>query len=233
MPIQVTMYMKKGLLLFFCLMFLSIPAYPLTLEEKLNTVSNHMRITVFVEESIRGNSTDPLPSNLDAMDHQDIIRIATRGYSHALLYDGDGMAKLWIYNGDSKNFKRISPSTRIQVASAGEFKPKVKPSRIPAKIITKETPTAKPYKFEGYADKGVKANFSGVAYKENAFGFREPVSGISFANNFNSKSSPVIRPGAVFGSTISPRSITKELNEEKGLEFSAQVQGTQRKIMRK
>lgn len=82
------------------------PSLARTLSDTLTSLSNALNIDVYYEEDLGDAPAAPSPADPSASDY---LGRCLKGYSHAVLFDGEDISAVWVYRTGKRSYKRISP----------------------------------------------------------------------------------------------------------------------------
>lgn len=172
---------KKSLrlgLFSFTLILFALPCWSATMENTLKIIGNTLNIDIFMEDSITKDEGKSLPRNAASVDPKAFLQDMLKGYSYAVLFDGDDISRLWVYKSGKGSFKKVS---QHQLSGNSVTLDKTETSQgvsRGSRPVYSGTPPAITY------NRGVKKSYTGHAYKKNAFGYKKPMfSPVSIKSN--------------------------------------------------
>lgn len=150
-------------------MVLSPACYAAQLGNTLNALSGMLKIDVFMEEGIETTEVVGMPKTINNIPSEELVKRCLNGVSYGTLYEGDRIAKLWVYKSGKCAFVRISSyDTDYNPVPADGYPETTADTRYGT---TKSPLRAPPEMF----DRKTRTTKSGYSYKENSFGYRQPV----------------------------------------------------------
>lgn|GEM_PF-3034078 len=161
----------KSAVVSMCMLLFPFPCYSSSMGDVLNNIAKSMHVDIFMEQGIAADEVEDLPKNVAQSDIKAYLIRVLKGYSHAEVFEGDRLVKIWIYQRGTGAFVRLSHLGSDRANIGQELRhPSLK--TMPLKGNTPNLSRASPALFY---TRGIKRSPGGVYYRKNAFGYKKPI----------------------------------------------------------
>lgn len=157
------------------------PSHCATMEDTMEDLGSYFGIEIFMEEGIAGDKGILPRTDITAAAPKIVLKKMLKKYSYAILFDNDQISKVWVYKNGTGSFIRMSGPKEAYRQSSQDIQAST--------LALKNTGTINSAPKTGASgfiarDKGVTRTRSGMYYRKNSFGYKQPVfSPISIKNN--------------------------------------------------
>lgn len=153
----------------FSVMVLCPACFAARLGDTVNTLSGMLKIDIFMEEGIENTDVVGIPENAKDITCEELLVRCLNGASYGTLYQGDRLAKLWIYKSGKGSYVRVS-SYETEPYPVSES-----PQQINTGYGGPPAPVPTVNQSGTRLNKDIRTTGTGYSYKETSFGYRQPV----------------------------------------------------------